>query len=182
MVKNIYPIDKQSLRRLVTQLKSQLSATEKQCEADAIFSQIEQNKWFSQSRNFAAYWALPDEMPTQQFIEKWYKQKNVYLPIVEGDTLIFRRYEGFEKMKNGEFGIQEPTGEILNNLNLLDFVIVPGVAFDLQNNRMGRGRGFYDRILSQTTAKKIGVAFKCQIFNTIPICNTDIKMDFVFRS
>ena len=58
-------------------------------------------------------------------------------------------------------------------------MIVPGVAFDAQNNRMGRGRGFYDRALQQSGAFKIGVAFNCQIFKQIPTIETDIPMDLV---
>ena len=58
-------------------------------------------------------------------------------------------------------------------------MIVPGVAFDLRNNRMGRGRGFYDRFLPQTQAVKVGVAFECQQFAEIPANQNDIPMDEV---
>ena len=56
---------------------------------------------------------------------------------------------------------------------------MPGVAFDQQNNRMGRGRGFYDRLLANSQAYKIGTAYSCQIFSQIPAEETDIPMDLV---
>ena len=59
-------------------------------------------------------------------------------------------------------------------------IIVPAVAFDFNKNRLGRGKGFYDRLLSQATnAIKIGVGYDFQIFETIPTEPHDIPMDIV---
>ena len=59
-------------------------------------------------------------------------------------------------------------------------IVVPGVAFDRSRNRMGRGRGFYDRLLKSTpNAIKVGVAFDFQIFDTIPVEPFDVPMDIV---
>ena len=82
-------------------------------------------------------------------------------------------------MTAGAFGILEPTGRQLDNVAQIGLIIVPGVAFDLQNNRMGRGRGYYDRLLAISKAYKIGTAYSCQIFNQIPTEETDIPMDLV---
>lgn len=179
MLKNIKILDKDSLRRLVRQLKSQLSAERKQACANSVFAELEQKRYFVDAQNIIAYWSLNDELPTGQFIEKWYQQKNVYLPVVQGDELLFRRYSGADKMLKGAFGIPEPCGDALADLSIIDLVIVPGVAFDLRNNRMGRGRGFYDRFLPQTQAVKVGVAFECQQFAEIPANQNDIPMDEV---
>lgn len=172
-------LDKDSLRRLVRQLKAQMPECEKKSQSDAIFSKLEQNAHFKNARNIALYWSLNDEVDTHQFIEKWHQQENIYLPTVIGNDLIFRQYAGIDNMQAGAFGILEPTGNKLNNISDIDLVIVPGVAFDAHNNRMGRGRGFYDRILSSTKAYKIGIAFRCQIFSQIPTNNNDIAMDEV---
>jgi len=179
MIQNADILDKQSLRRLVTQLKRQLSDFQKQQEADSVFAKLECEQFFADAENIAVYWSLDDELPTQRFIEKWYKQKKLYLPVVVGDTLIFRRYSGSDGLKKGAFGIPEPIDDKLADTQMLDMIVVPGVAFDLQNNRMGRGRGFYDRLLPQVKAKRVGVAFKSQIFRQIPVCDSDVPMDIV---
>ena len=172
-------LDKPSLRRMVGQLKKLMTDSEKQRQADAVFAQIEQLQQFKVATDVAVYWSLNDEIDTHRFIEKWFKQKRIWLPVVVGDDLIFRQFEGTDKMTAGAFCILEPTGRQLDKVSQISLIIVPGVAFDLQNNRMGRGRGFYDRLLANSTAFKIGAAYSCQIFNQIPTEQTDIPMDLV---
>lgn len=172
-------LDKPSLRRMVGQLKKLLTEGEKRRQADSVFAQIEQLQQFKVATDIAVYWSLDDEIATHRFIEKWFERKRLWLPVVVGDDLIFRQFEGIAKMTAGAFGILEPTGRQLNNVAQIGLIIVPGVAFDLQNNRMGRGRGFYDRLLANSKAYKIGIAYSCQIFNQIPTEQTDIPMDLV---
>lgn len=172
-------LDKPSLRRMVGQLKRLLTEGEKRRQADSVFAQIEQLQQFKAATDIAVYWSLDDEIDTHRFIEKWFNRKRLWLPVVVGDDLIFRKFEGTDKMTAGAFGILEPTGRQLDNVAQIGLIIVPGVAFDLQNNRMGRGRGFYDRLLANSRAYKIGTAYSCQIFNKIPTEETDIPMDLV---
>jgi 5-formyltetrahydrofolate cyclo-ligase len=77
-----------------------------------------------------------------------------------------------------QFGIGEPTGPIWTDLDAIQIIIVPGVAFDRSGNRMGRGRGFYDRMLKSTVgALKIGIAYDFQMLDEIPVEPHDVKMD-----
>ena len=164
---------------MVSQLKARMTDSEKQRQANAVFTQIEQLQEFDAAEDVAVYWSLNDEIDTSRFIEKWYKKKRIWLPVVVGDDLIFRQYTGIDNMRKGAFGILEPTGPELNDIASIEVIIVPGVAFDLQNNRMGRGRGFYDRLLVNSKAFKIGAAYSCQLFSHIPTEQTDIPMDLV---
>lgn len=172
-------LDKPSLRRMVGQLKKLLTDSDKRLQADSVFAQIEQLQQFKAATDIAVYWSLDDEIATHRFIEKWFNRKRLWLPVVVGDDLIFRQFEGTDRMTAGAFGIMEPTGRQLDNVAQIGLIIVPGVAFDMQNNRMGRGRGFYDRLLANSQAYKIGVAYSCQIFSQIPAEETDIPMDLV---
>lgn len=172
-------LDKPSLRRMVGQLKKLLTDSDKRRQADSVFAQIEQLQQFKAATDIAVYWSLDDEIDTHRFIEKWFNRKRLWLPVVVGDDLIFRQYTGIGNMRKGAFGILEPTGRQLDNVAQIGLIIVPGVAFDLQNNRMGRGRGFYDRLLANSRACKIGTAYSCQIFSQIPTEETDIPMDLV---
>ena len=126
---------------------------------------------------------MDDEVQTHDFVNRWYKEKRLLLPCVDGDDLRLRQYTGPECMQAGEqFGIGEPTGPEFTDLESIDMIIVPGVAFDREGNRMGRGRGFYDRLLSTTPhAFKVGVAFGFQMVELVPTEPFDIKMNKVIH-
>ena len=84
------------------------------------------------------------------------------------------------EVEPGQFGIREPKAgcpEI--PLERLALILVPGVAFDLRGGRLGRGRGFYDRLLPQIHGVKCGVAFDEQIVDAVPTGNHDVRMDFI---
>jgi 5-formyltetrahydrofolate cyclo-ligase len=79
-----------------------------------------------------------------------------------------------------QFGIPEPEGEAVSDLSPITLVIVPGRAFDKQGHRLGRGRGFYDRLLPLLPhAVKAGACFDCQKLPSVPTDENDIKMDFI---
>jgi 5-formyltetrahydrofolate cyclo-ligase len=83
-------------------------------------------------------------------------------------------------LKVGRFGIREPADRCLQiPLNRLDFVLVPGVAFDLQGRRLGRGKGYYDRLLADLRGTICGVAFDEQIVNDLPVGPTDISVNCI---
>ena len=75
------------------------------------------------------YWSLFDELNTQPFVGKWWKKKNIYLPRVVGEQVDVVPYKGLDSMVEGAFRILEPTGQPILNLQQIDLVIVPGVAF-----------------------------------------------------
>jgi 5-formyltetrahydrofolate cyclo-ligase len=80
----------------------------------------------------------------------------------------------------GQFGIREPGAKCVElPLNRLDLVLVPGVGFDLQGRRLGRGRGFYDRLLADVDGIKCGVAFEEQVVSEIPVGPRDVRLNFI---
>jgi 5-formyltetrahydrofolate cyclo-ligase len=91
--------------------------------------------------------------------------------------------ENFETLLPGAFGILEPpVSSAIIPLNQLDFVLVPGVAFDLSGRRLGRGKGFYDRLLANVNSSdciKCGIAADEQIVAGIPAEPHDISMDLL---
>jgi 5-formyltetrahydrofolate cyclo-ligase len=80
----------------------------------------------------------------------------------------------------GRYGIPEPaTSCPLTDLSTLELVLAPGVAFTLDGTRLGRGKGYYDRLLAQVKAIKIGVCFDWQVLPRIPRDRHDVKMDHI---
>jgi len=171
-------MNKKDLRKHIKARVSQLSNEDKANEAKCVFSCIENSNIFKQSTNIMLFSSLNDEIPTHNTIEKWAKSKNIFLPRVNGETLDIIKYEP-GVLKKGSFNIMEPTGDNTVNPDILDLIIVPGVAFDRKGNRLGRGKGFYDRLLASTKAKTIAVCFDCQLVDEIPTEPHDKPVHFI---
>ena len=83
-------------------------------------------------------------------------------------------------LKAGHFGIREPADHCAQfRSSRLDLILVPGVAFDLQGHRLGRGRGYYDRLLALMPGTTCGVAFEAQIVSQVPVEPHDMRLDFI---
>jgi 5-formyltetrahydrofolate cyclo-ligase len=83
-------------------------------------------------------------------------------------------------LNHGQFGIREPGGHcIAVPPNRLDLVLVPGVAFDLQGRRLGRGKGYYDQMLASVRGTTCGVAFDEQIVEAIPVEPHDVHLNCI---
>ncbi len=146
-----------------------------------IWAQIERLMPFQQAHTVALYWSLKDEVETPPFIRRWCDSKRILLPEVRGENLVFRKYDPREGVSPGAFGIGEAHGEECPPEEV-DLIIVPGVAFDRQGGRMGRGKGFYDRFLVRCPAYKIGICFHYQLADEIPCEEHDIRMDTVISN
>ncbi|MEG1574336.1 MAG: 5-formyltetrahydrofolate cyclo-ligase [Bacteroidales bacterium] len=168
---------KSELRQEIKAVKRLLAEETKIACAIAVKKAIEKNANFTSAKKILLYHSLPDELSTADMITCWNEEKEIFLPSVDGDTITIHKYTP-EKMKIGAFGIKEASGKIIPPEEI-DLIIVPGVAFDEEKNRLGRGKGFYDKLLANVKCYKIGIAYEIQIVNTIPCMPHDIKMDCI---
>ncbi|GAB6278058.1 MAG: 5-formyltetrahydrofolate cyclo-ligase [Lentimicrobium sp.] len=172
--------EKRTLRKLIKEQKERLTPSEIQQYSRCIFTKIEGLPEFCEANTIMAYWALPDEVQTQDFILHWYQHKHIVLPVVDGFYLRLKEFTGINNMTvSNHFGIEEPNAEDFVHPEKIQMVIVPGIAFDKQNNRLGRGKAYYDRFLMSIRTFKIGVCFPFQLLPHIPAGPEDIKMDIV---
>jgi 5-formyltetrahydrofolate cyclo-ligase len=114
--------------------------------------------------------------------EAWADGKIVALPYFNSLTGLYsaRAVSSRSELIPGQFGVLEPgAGCPSVSLNQLDLVLVPGVAFDLGGRRLGRGKGFYDRLLAEVRGHKCGVAFDMQIVAEVPEEPHDIRVDSI---
>lgn len=161
-------------------LKSSYTKTVLQTRSVDIGKRLEMTPFFQQASCIAIYHALPDEVETEQLLERWYERKKLLLPVVKGDNLQFQQYRGKDYLQQGTFHIWEPSEACpIVNPEEIELVIVPGVAFDRQHNRLGRGKGFYDRLLARIQAFKTGICFDFQLKEQIPAEPFDEKMDWI---
>lgn len=178
MAKGKQDLTKTRVRDVIKSLKAQYDISRLEEMSRDVFEVVEITGFFQSARTVFIYNSLPDEVATQSFVMRWAGEKNFYLPVVEDDNLIFREYTDFSQMKEGVLGIREPIGKIgVPSAN--DLIIVPGIAFDRKMNRLGRGKGFYDRFLCQTKATKMGVCFDFQLLDVVPVNEHDVKMDVI---
>ncbi len=159
-----------------------MSDSEKLTEKKSVFFQVEQTQIFKSAKQIICYWSLPDELDTHDFVLEWYLHKEIYLPRVVGDEVELVLFKGMDQMRTGAFGIQEPVGDSVDIAYGADVIIVPGVAFTSDGWRMGRGGGYYDRLLPQLqNTYKVGVGYSCQMVEKLPIERHDVKMDCFYH-
>lgn len=170
--------EKESIRLTVKSRKSLLSPEERAREAEKVFDLLEQTAAFMLSDHILMYHSLPDELPTRTFLDKWHTRKKFYLPRVNGVNLDILPYER-TRLHLGAFNIEEPDGDELADISDVEMIVVPGVAYDRRGNRVGRGKGYYDRLMHDSRAIKIGVAFACQLFDEIDADDFDVPVDYV---
>ena len=163
-------MNKDDIRRRIKARKTLLSESEKLSAAERVFEMLEKTADFIISNKILMYHSLPDELSTRAFIKKWSGRKKFYLPRVNGLNLEILPYQE-SRIALGSFHIEEPTGTDLTNVDEMEMIVIPGVAYDRRGNRVGRGKGYYDRLLSGTKARKIGVAYDFQL--------VDVKVDIV---
>lgn len=126
------------------------------------------------------FWPLPDEVDIRPAVMGLYELGyRVYLPVVVGENLEIRLFEGVGAMKEGAFHIMEPVGQCLEKPLELDAAFIPGMAFSPDGRRLGRGKGYYDRLLQQLDCPLYGVCFPCQIMEQVPVEVHDINVNEV---
>ena len=169
-------ISKIDLRKNIKTLKKQYTSEQLDAQSELIMRKLEQHPDFIKAQKIMLYSSLPDEVQTQAFIEKWRLQKHIILPTVVGDDIIPVELAANTGFAVGDFNILEPQNDAYTGD--FDLIVVPGVAFDRQGNRLGRGKGYYDRFLCQhQKVKKIGICFDFQLVDNVPVEENDIPMD-----
>lgn len=170
---------KERIRSLIKAHKALLSAEEKENSAVKVWAAVEQTGAFVMAEKVLLYNSLSDELDTHMFIEKWQDRKRLYLPRVDGVNLDILPCDGRE-LRSGSFRILEPVGTDMEDIENIDLVIVPAVAYDCTGNRVGRGKGYYDRLLASTKATKIGVGYDFQVIDDVVETDShDVPVDIV---
>ena len=182
MLKIGVEVDKSEIRRAMRQRNRTLGHEVREAASERIFRQVEQCEEFRRAEVVALYCALPDEPATERVIARWLQLgKRVVVPRVEGDAMRFFSYDPTTQIV-GSFGIEEPgDGAVLCSPSEIELMVVPGVAFTATGDRMGRGRGYYDKYLSQSDfrAYTIGVGYAHQLVDSLPVEEHDRRLDKV---
>lgn len=166
------------LRREVRARLESLDVADKSVRSAAICVEVKKHLTVSNARVVALFSPLGYEIDVWPLVESLSGAVSVVLPRVEGDIMNFYCYNK-NSMAIGSFGINEPQNGFAVAPYEIDAVIVPGLAFTKSGARMGRGKGYYDKYMSQSdfSALKIGVCYSEQLVPEIPLESHDVMMD-----
>jgi 5-formyltetrahydrofolate cyclo-ligase len=174
---------KDSIRKKLLSLRKSKSSDEVKSKSQKIKEILFKTKEFNQSKTILFYVSKGNEVGTKNMIKESLelgKRVVVTITDVKNIKLILSELKNLEELEIGTFGMLEPKKEFFRPVKIeeIDLVIVPGVAFDEEGNRIGFGKGFYDRFL--ITLKKdvpnIGLAYEFQLVEKIPVTDKDVKV------
>jgi len=170
---------KQEVRSMVLQRIMRLSKEERAQMSQTLVERMKKQETFRNARVVMMYYPIKNEPDLRPLMEEFKDEKVILLPVSHRKKIEMRRYQGKENLHHGRFGIPEPMGVSYEG-PAPDLIIVPGVAFDKELNRLGRGGGYYDRFLKRfRKAAKYAVAYDFQIVEKVPAASFDMKMDAV---
>lgn len=184
--------DKKSLRKQILSRRSELNAEELKFAGEDALSKLILLRSYNQAKTVMLYMDFRKEVPTGRLINHVIASgKTLVLPLTDKNFEIIPYKIDSSKaslkdlLKTSSFGISEPNPNYCTIINAkeIDLVIVPGSVFDESNNRIGYGKGCYDRFLPylRSDVPKIALAYDFQVLNSIPSDPSDVKMDSVLK-
>lgn|SRR5574344_71092 len=175
--------EKEALRKEIRKLKRGYSPEQLEDKSKDIICRLECNQHIQSAKTILMYYSLEDEVCTHEIIDRLALTKCVLLPVVMDETsMLLRCYKTVRDLKEGAYGIMEPVGERFDDYSNIDVAIIPGMSFDIQGHRLGRGKGYYDRFLKMLpNTYKIGLCYDFQLLPRIPFCEHDVRMDEIIH-
>lgn len=177
-------MDKQEIREKIKLKRKALKKTEAKKKSRLIAMKFLITQEFLFAKTVFLYTSFKNEVDTRELIQVAnLLGKKVALPVVDKKRheIFFREFKGFKKMKKDAFGILEPEKSCRKvPARKADLIVVPGIAFDKSGNRIGFGKGYYDRFLKKVKrTPKIALAYDFQIVKKIPATRKDVKVDWI---
>ncbi|MGB9718570.1 MAG: 5-formyltetrahydrofolate cyclo-ligase [Thermoproteota archaeon] len=177
---------KNEFRKLAGERILAMSVQQRKDKSLKAVSKLKSLDEFSRAKCVMVYVSKEDEVDTIGLITDMLKSgKRVVVPLVDEESgkLIPCEITNLEELVVGTFGVKEPDRKNARTVSTdeIDLVVVPGRVFDRNCNRLGRGKGYFDRFLKRFDEGKkvVGLAFSEQVFDSIPVDENDVKVDIV---
>ena len=174
---------KQELRQFIRAQKKRYTSARLTAMSEEICSRVLRSAWWQEAGTLLLYYPLADEVDVRPLIKDAFGNgKRVLLPVCVGEELNLHLYEGDASLSEGAFGIMEPTGALFapERYDEIQLAIVPGMAFDRAGHRLGRGKGYYDRLLPKLTEARLqGICFSFQLLDDVPAEEHDVRVQTV---
>ncbi|QEK11485.1 5-formyltetrahydrofolate cyclo-ligase [Crassaminicella thermophila] len=178
---------KKIIREEILKKRKALSSNEITRKSDKIFHKLKTFPSYQNAENVMVYLDFRNEVKTNKIIDDLLEEnKNVLIPISIPKTremILSQLLDPKKELVKGTYGILEPKKEYIRKVNpeIVDLIIVPGVAFDPRGYRIGYGGGYYDRFLDKISKNvlSIALAFDLQIIDNIPNDSFDKPVDYI---
>lgn len=171
---------KGKLRRLILSKRRELKGEEIRELSKRVIENLKSLTSFQKAKTVMLYYPVGGEVDLRPLFDEIIAKKTLLLPKVSSSGELYAvEVNDLSLLKPGYFGIPEPLGGRIFKPEKVDFVAVPGVAFDRACYRLGMGKGFYDRFLPRVKGQKVGVAYDFQIVDSVPVENHDFPLDAV---
>jgi 5-formyltetrahydrofolate cyclo-ligase len=176
--------EKFQLRNQMRIFRRQLNPARRKAMSERVISRLESLPVFRRARSIHTYVSFGDEVDTHALIHRLLREgRQVAAPRIEGASGELHHFfiRDFSQLQPGRFGILEPAPNprTIAMPETFDMVLVPGLAFDREGNRLGLGKGYYDRFLAKVHAPKIALAFAFQMMKKISTEPHDQRVDMV---
>jgi len=184
--------NKNKLRRKILKARRKLPFAEREALSEALAAKLFALPQWQDANRVGLYAHLPGEVMTDGIIEQaWAEGKQVALPRVVEEmaedqqpivALEWYHVRRVDELEPGAYGVREPrtTLPLLDSASF-DLLLVPGVVFDRAGNRIGFGKGFYDRTLAGFNGYTVALAFACQIVDSVPVEPWDQKVQMIIE-
>lgn len=173
---------KDLLRESVLKKRKTLASDEVKRASENIVTILKKLPLIKESNVIMSYMPYGNEVDIKPF-NQWILESGKYLllpRVLDNSTMdAVKVNDIISGLVKSSFGILEPASDKESfDINLIDVVLVPGVAFDKQGNRLGHGRGYYDRFLSHCKSSTVflGIAYSFQVLDSIPSDEYDIRV------
>ncbi|MBW2993077.1 5-formyltetrahydrofolate cyclo-ligase [Candidatus Woesearchaeota archaeon] len=168
---------KESIKKNILEARNSLSLKQIKEKSRIIKKNLLDMEQFQNADVIHCYISKESEVSTHDLISGL--GKTWIIPCLQNNCLESCRFNGFQNLKKGSFGILEPKKIERFPEERIKMVLVPGIAFDTRGYRLGYGKGYYDRFLKNSNAVKIGLAYDFQIVNNVPEEKHDVKVDCI---
>ena len=177
--------EKKKMRAAILALREAMPPAARSAASRAIIDKVCGLPQYAEATVVLTYMGFGSEIETQSFFERIIADgKVVVLPRVDraSQTLMLHAARSTSDLLTGKWGIREPRADAPTvSIEEVDFLLMPGVAFDRFGNRLGYGRGYYDKLLviADPALTRVAAAFSCQIVEAVPVGPTDQRIDCI---
>lgn len=178
-----YMNDKVKIRGKLLKVRESIPENIRAIKNAQIFKNLSGLDLFQKSEHILVYYSHNGEADTKSIIDKYLDEKQIYLPVVRGKS----HFQAIPikrplNLKPGALGIPEPFDIDPNSVfdDKIELVITPGVAFDKKGNRIGMGKGYYDKYFEHNNSViKVALAYEEQVLDSIPKDKYDKPVDVI---
>jgi 5-formyltetrahydrofolate cyclo-ligase len=169
---------KNQIRKEIRKKRESMTREEVISKSRKITEKFLNSEYYQNAETIMSYISIKNEIDMTEINRRVLEdRKTLLFPVIEGEYIKALKIDSLEKFEEKKIGVIEPVCGEESEKTDIDLIIVPGVAFDKRGNRIGFGKGYYDRFLKGYRGKKIALAYEFQLVDSIKTEEHDERVD-----